>query len=830
MSTISSLLNNHKFEPGSLDSSVESLSIIFNNDLIGDLARERKVAKLIEKTPEARNRNHVIGCYKRVGALIGPSVLNQLLEPLKTALIESVDKNLHDVVYKALVALAEGLIENNGFTSQMTLILVAKLFTESLGVTRERVEEEKKEKRDKEKPGAKPQSCLLMSAPVKRQGTKVVRDKQSNRHYLNQFGLLLLQTSLKVAKVKLDDDEVIGHIDGIISDLIDMLVLSRHTSEQAKILRIFTRLFKHPALPSFQDRANLAKMQREIFAILKQQCRGTRQNDELVSATFKAVTVLINSAYSTLEETHLRVLLNYAEEDLYSAERQTYAFPLLHALLKRQLRTDEMETIGDKVLKLAVTGETDAARNCAKTFFIAYLMEYPLGEFKIERYMTKLLGNLAYQMEAGRASMLGCVHQVIIQFPAALIWPRIALIFSALAATYSGDECFKLREKAGETIKALVAKYPDEVYWTLIAQFAKNHDPEQKRLALLLVRLLAEEHADQIKLDDMFDDIYELFIEEYTEDATDALLIALLQAFDAINQKFDLPKKYPAEYTIILTRVEKFLVHPHAWVRQSATKILLAALSSIPHDKLNAKSQLGNYWTATKGRDIALRHIVQLKSTHVEREHMDACRDLIIYLTQVFYETEEANDDEEVEMGNDEEEGKKQKKSDLLWLMQKLNSVAAFENSDMPTQVVRREIVVELFITVMSMFKENTRHLNVMLEVFYREAAAADDSKQTPVELKRAVYKASMIAKSLITETVFTQQWEAARRQIAERRSERKRNLDQMAVIDPEGFNRLKIKKHEKERTRKKRVIEKRRMKEPGSQSKKLKFNTVEKL
>ena len=158
-------------------------------------------------------------------------------------------------------------------------------------------------------------------------------------------------------------------------------------------------------------------------------------------------------------------------------------------------------------------------------------------------------------------------------------------------------------------------------------------------------------------------------------------------------------------------------------------------------DKLNVKSQLGNYWTATKGRDIALRHIVQLKSTHVEREHMDACRDLIIYLTQVFYETEEANDDEEVEMDNDEEEGKKQKKSDLLWLMQKLNSVAAFENSDMPTQVVRREIVVELFITVMSMFKENTRHLNVMLEVFYREAAAADDSKQTPVELKRAVYK-----------------------------------------------------------------------------------------
>ena len=55
--------------------------------------------------------------------------------------------------------------------------------------------------------------------------------------------------------------------------------------------------------------------------------------------------------------------------------------------------------------------------------------------------------------------------------------------------------------------------------------------------------------------------------------------------------------------------------------------------------------------------------------------------------------------------------------------------------------MVRREIVVEIFITTMSLFKEKTRHLNVILEVFYREAAASDDSKQTPQELKRAVYK-----------------------------------------------------------------------------------------
>ena len=55
--------------------------------------------------------------------------------------------------------------------------------------------------------------------------------------------------------------------------------------------------------------------------------------------------------------------------------------------------------------------------------------------------------------------------------------------------------------------------------------------------------------------------------------------------------------------------------------------------------------------------------------------------------------------------------------------------------------MVRREIVVEIFITYLSVYKREAKHLNVILEVFYREVAAVDDSKQTPEELKRAVYQ-----------------------------------------------------------------------------------------
>ena len=67
--------------------------------------------------------------------------------------------------------------------------------------------------------------------------------------------------------------------------------------------------------------------------------------------------------------------MNYAEEDLYNADRQSFAFPLLYALLKKRLKTKEMDFIGDKVLKLAITAESEAARNSAKNFFCSYLME-----------------------------------------------------------------------------------------------------------------------------------------------------------------------------------------------------------------------------------------------------------------------------------------------------------------------------------------------------------------------------------------------------------------------------------------------------------------------
>ena len=93
--TFQKLLVHHEFEVGAIDNSVESINEVLILDLVGDLGNERKVAKLIEKTPEAKSRNHVIGCYRRLSEIVSEKAVNALLKPLKDHLLVSVDKRLH---------------------------------------------------------------------------------------------------------------------------------------------------------------------------------------------------------------------------------------------------------------------------------------------------------------------------------------------------------------------------------------------------------------------------------------------------------------------------------------------------------------------------------------------------------------------------------------------------------------------------------------------------------------------------------------------------------------------------------------------------------------
>ena len=90
-------------------------------------------------------------------------------------------------------------------------------------------------------------------------------------------------------------------------------------------------------------------------------------------------------------------------------------------------------------------------------------------------------------------------------------------------------------------------------------------------------------------------------------------------------------------------------------------------------------------------------------------------------------------------------------------------------------------------------------------------------------------YSAAMVVKKMIGDDLFTDNWEKARRQITKRRADRRKNMDELAVTDPELFNQIKIRKQEKETARRKRRLEEKKL-NPSGTAKVKKLNTVESL
>ena len=128
----------------------------------------------------------------------------------------------------------------------------------------------------------------------------------------------------------------------------------------------------------------------------------------------------------------------------------------------------------------------------------------------------------------------------------------------------------------------------------------------------------------------------------------------------------DLSKQFRSELIEILTVNEELLVHPHSWVRESASTLVQSVLGAA--DDLELTNALGDYWTAEKAKSLALKVVCQLKCKFVDRDHMGPCKRLLLLFLTLFKRR----------LPN----AKPDSKPDLLYLVQKLNGVAAEENSD----------------------------------------------------------------------------------------------------------------------------------------------------
>ena len=146
-------------------------------------------------------------------------------------------------------------------------------------------------------------------------------------------------------------------------------------------------------------------------------------------------------------------------------------------------------------------------------------------------------------------------------------------------------------------------------------------------------------------------------------------LTIFLSGFHKITEIVDLRKNFSEKLNSILVVVDDLLVHPHAWVRESSSQLISTIL--LDQNDENLANTMPDYWTEDKAKNLTLKAICQLKCKFVERDHMGECKQLLVYFFKMFrkrFDKPRADDD--------------LTKTELQWLIQKLNGLAAEENSD----------------------------------------------------------------------------------------------------------------------------------------------------
>jgi U3 small nucleolar RNA-associated protein 20 len=260
---------------------------------------------------------------------------------------------------------------------------------------------------------------FIIAAEPKRRGAMITNklvktNKQTNSYVLVEFGLEMLHIMLK--KKKFPGESFLNPLVPMLCDSLKSNYLKVNTFA-VKCLSIMW----HHQLDLENLKSNINPIIAQIFSILHKYATNQISKKDnhymLVKSAFKCVIVLLRSVdYYTMNETQLKALLLYVEQDLTSFDKETLAFTLLKAILDKKLMVDEVHEVMKKVAEISVTSESDEKRAATRPIVLTYLMEYPIGK-KVDTLIKFFIAQLNYEEISGRESAVLMIGLIFKHFP-----------------------------------------------------------------------------------------------------------------------------------------------------------------------------------------------------------------------------------------------------------------------------------------------------------------------------------------------------------------------------------------------------------------------------
>lgn len=659
---------------GIMDNCLQHILRVCLSDIFGQSGEEKLITKIGKHTPEAKPHNKSFLSLGICASNVTQSCLLDLLKPFKEQLNRSQSKKNVIRVQECFQKIVAGLTINKQISIETILMFIYGVISESIPDLMPQIPQPKLSASEKSKIRQQRPDCFLIpDDPIlqaRTMATKlaVVTNVRANAHVLIEFGLELLQLTLKRGKLlKFTYQPFIDPIIPILNDSIG----SSHVRVTTFALKCISIIIgKQMSLKRLD--AAVAPIVEKIFSILHKYVAANTDmlNDNflLVQSAYKTIVNILRYVPSdafALTEDQLKTLLFYVEQYLNINEtaKQTIAFTLLKVIIARRLVTSELNNVLIQVGRLAIQSESEIARGESKGIIVNYLMEYPLGK-KIEGFIEFFISNLNYDVTTGRESAITILHSIAKRFPPKYLNRKAALIFVACGSRLVNDDSAECRKHVADCLETLLSRIDanqrDELFaivLTLLNDTKSGHremaallctrfiNAEQKKFAARIesvlpvlvttlctslagkyVRIVNESNGDggNDNSDDADEDDDDEAKREEVQRMHDHQTIQLQNTIMKIIESYDsVIDNFPQYIDELAYESQKLLAHEHVWVRMNALKTLQIILQHVNTDEIQ------DIFQNNASRQNPLSYIYSNPEQELKSLTLDLCAQLI---------------------------------------------------------------------------------------------------------------------------------------------------------------------------------------------------------
>ncbi|KDO34978.1 hypothetical protein SPRG_01040 [Saprolegnia parasitica CBS 223.65] len=613
-------------------------------------------------------------------------------------------------------------------------------------------------------------------------------------------------------------------LDPFVPFLLRCLAEIKHNESVVNALKCISVLLNHP-VPSLI--ASLSTIVDRIFKIIQR--AGAATKNEMTQTCYRALAILIRERHEyVMSESQLRVLLSFLRQDLDEMDHQNATFALLKALLARRLVIPEVYDLMLRVGEMMVQSQVLNVRSNCAAMYLTFLLDYPLGDKRLNFHVRFIVSNLTFVYESGRISTLECLNALVKKLPSDLLDARAQFFLLPLVLRLVNDEAQVCRALAADVISHLFQRVSAKTFGACLAtmepwwtasdaklQCAAAHvsslvvvarpDLAKKTLVTPLLSQIASllthatTHMGELDEDE---------IQELTWEPVYLTLLCLEKVLLALSPSLE---SWLLEHASCLDTVVALMAYPHAWVRLAATRFMSAYAAKRSGSTLLFVAEAdkdGGAYLKTPGKLFQLAHMAckQLESDHLAADLASEVVTLLLFILRALRSFPEIDQkvvatkdaDEATKHSDDEDDDEEEAKpttTPVAWLFTRLSFLArGFDIA------LRKTSVYNFFAGVA--VQEDAAFLETvllqMLNPLYRDTSADDvesDSAETK-NVKNVAREVLQLLEAKVESQPFLTTYTHVQKKVTEFRDRRKLKRKIEVVAEPEVAAKRKLAKN----------------------------------